>query len=123
MADRGNISTTCRAKEEVDLPEMCNGLGHGQLGQFLELPRASCDADGVPHKGAKKRETHRTLDVAFRLSLLYKDTILCCGDGLSIERMVHCKRARSNGGTQTARLQGLLMREPRSSIGKSFFSK
>ncbi|CAH1248614.1 ING4 [Branchiostoma lanceolatum] len=33
--------------------------------------------------------------------------VLCRGDGLSIERMIHAKRARSNGGTQKAKLQGL----------------
>ncbi|XP_035687479.1 uncharacterized protein LOC118423433 [Branchiostoma floridae] len=34
--------------------------------------------------------------------------ILCCGDGLSIERMVHSKRARSNGETPRTRLEGLV---------------
>ncbi|XP_066264517.1 uncharacterized protein [Branchiostoma lanceolatum] len=34
--------------------------------------------------------------------------IMCCGDGLSIERMIHCKRARSNGETAKERLEGLV---------------
>ena len=34
--------------------------------------------------------------------------ILCSGDGLSIERMVHAKRARANGEIKRSQLQGLV---------------
>ena len=34
--------------------------------------------------------------------------ILCSGDGLSVERMLHAKRARANGETKKQQLQGLV---------------
>ena len=34
--------------------------------------------------------------------------ILCCGDGLSVERMVQCHEARLNGSSPAARLEGLV---------------
>ena len=34
--------------------------------------------------------------------------IMCCGDGLSVERMIHCKRCRNGAETPTDRLEGLI---------------
>ena len=34
--------------------------------------------------------------------------ILCCGDGLSVERMVHCREARLNGSDPQKRFEGLV---------------
>ncbi|KAI8502426.1 hypothetical protein Bbelb_200140 [Branchiostoma belcheri] len=34
--------------------------------------------------------------------------VMCCWDGLSVERMIHCKWARANGETRKARLEGLV---------------
>lgn len=34
--------------------------------------------------------------------------ILCSGDGLSVERMCAAHRARANGGSESARLEGLV---------------